>query len=121
MEKKFEAFLTCVIGDPDLKDFLEDLIDSNVLSVIYPPVKLHLVISSGDTFMVKISDGINSYVMKPNDIDDNMLQDIAKAYEKYKPDESEDEPFSDSETERLKEEFRRTVRGKDYRMKINNI
>ena len=91
IEKKFNAFFTHVIGDPDLKDFLEDLIDSNVLSVIYPPVKLHLVIS-GDTFMVKITDGVNSYVMTPNNIDDNMLQDIAQSYSKYKPDESEDEP-----------------------------
>ena len=106
IEKKFNAFLTCVIGDPDLKDFLEDLIDSNVLSVLYPPVKLNLVIS-GDTFMVKITDGANTYVLKPIDIDDNMLQDMARAYSKYKPEESEDElePLSDSDTEHLKKEF----------------
>ena len=105
-EKKFEAFLNCVISDPELKDFLEELIDSNVLSVIYPPVKLKLI-ESDRTFMVKITDGINSYVMRPIDIDDNMLQDIAQSYSKYKPDESEDEDesLSDSDTEHLKNEF----------------
>ena len=103
-EKKFSTFFTCVIGDPSLKDFVECLIDSNVLSVIYPPVKLQLV-KSGDSWLVKITDGINSYVMHPNDIDDNMLQDIARAYSKYKPDESEDEESSESDTEFIKNEF----------------
>ena len=100
-EKKFEAFFTCVIGDPSLKDFVEDVIDSNVLSVIYPPVKLQLV-KSGDSWLVKITDGINIYIMHPNDIDDNMLQDIAQAYSKYKPDEPESDSESDSENEFLK-------------------
>ena len=110
-EKKFEAFLTCVIGDPSLKDFVEDLIDSNVLSVIYPPVKLQLV-KSGDSWLLKITDGINSYVMHPNDIDDNMLQDIAASYSKYKQYESEDEveSLSDSDTEHLKNEFMKGYR-----------
>ena len=106
-EKKFEAFLNCVIGDLSLRYFLTDLIDSNVLPVIYPPVKLQLV-KSGDSWLLKITDGINSYVMHPNDIDDNMLQDIARSYSKYKPDESEDEveSLSDSENEETaREEF----------------
>ena len=98
-QKHFDAFLSCVIGDPDLKELLEDLIDSNVLSVIYPPVKVKLV-NTDKTYMVKITDGINSYVMRPIDIDDNMLQDIAASYSKYKPDESEDEETSDSESAR---------------------
>ena len=101
-EKKFNAFINCVIGDPDLKDFLEDLIDSNVLSVIYPPVKLKLV-NADRAFMVKITDGVNSYVMKPIDIDYNMLQDIKQTYQKYAPEESE----SDTESESAKDEFHR--------------
>ena len=72
-EKKFNAFFSCVIGDPSLKDFVEDLIDSNVLSVVYPPVKLNLV-RSGDTFMVRITDGTNTYIMKPIDIPTNLSQ-----------------------------------------------
>ena len=103
-ESKFNAFISCVIGDPNLKDFLEDLIDSNVLSVIYPPVKLRLV-HANETFMVKVTDGINSYVMKPIDIDDNMLQDMAQAFSKYKPEEPESE---DSEPEKsARDEFLR--------------
>ena len=95
-EKKFEAFLSCVIGDEDLKELLEDLIDSNVLSVIYPPVKLKLI-ESDRTFMVKITDGINSYVMRPIDIDDNMLQDITESYKKYAPEDMEVDSDTDSE------------------------
>ena len=95
-EKKFEAFLSCVIGDEDLKELLEDLIDSNVLSVIYPPVKLQLV-KSGDSWLLKITDGTNSYVMHPNDIDDNMLQDITASYKKYAPEDTEVDSDTDSE------------------------
>ena len=107
LEKKFEALLTAVVGDPDLKELLEDLIDSNVLSVVYPPVRIKLV--CGDSLKIKITDGINSYVMHPDDIDDNMLQDIAKAFAKYKPDESdsEDESLSDTESEKVKREFQK--------------
>ena len=95
-ESKFNAFFSCVIGDPSLKTFLEDLIDSNILSVIYPPVKLKLVFTN-EVLMVKVTDGINSYLMKPIDIDDNILQDMAQAYSKYKPEDSESEPESEDE------------------------
>ena len=95
-EKKFDAFLSCVIGDPDLKELLEDLIDSNVLSVIYPPVKVKLV-NTDKTYMVKITDGINSYVLRPIDIDDNMLQDITESYKKYAPEDMEVDSDTDSE------------------------
>ena len=101
-EKKFDAFLSCVIGDPDLKDLLQDLVDSNVLSVIYPPVKVKLV-DTGKTYMVKITDGINSYVMHPNDIDDNMLQDITESYKKYAPEDMEVD--SDTESKSARSEF----------------
>ena len=104
-QKHFDAFISCVIGDSDLKDFLEDLIDSNVLSVVYPPVKVKLVVSDR-TFMVKITDGVNSYVMRPIDIDDNMLQDIQQTYHKYKPEESE----SESESESARDEFLKRFR-----------
>ena len=104
-QKHFDAFLSCVIGDPDLKELLEDLIDSNVLSVIYPPVKVKLV-NTDKTYMVKITDGINSYVMRPIDIDDNMLQDITESYKKYAPEESE----SESETESARDEFLKRFR-----------
>ena len=119
-EKKFDAFFTCVIGDPSLKEFLEDLIDSNVLSVIYPPVKLSLV-KSCESWLLKITDGFNCFVLHPNDIDDNMLQDIEKAYSKYKPDESDSESsYSDEEIElakreSLKNEFMKGYVNKGYK------
>ena len=94
-QKHFDAFLNCVIGDEDLKELLENLVDSNVLSVIYPPVKVKLI-DTDRTYMVKITDGINSYVMRPIDIDDNILQDIANSYRKYKPEESDSEDETDS-------------------------
>ena len=103
-EAKFNAFINCAIGDPSLKTFLEDLTDSNILSVIYPPVKLKLVFTN-EVLMVKITDGVNSYVMRPIDIDDNMLQDISQCYSKYKPEDLE----SESDTESARDEFYRTL------------
>ena len=101
-QKHFDAFLNCVIGDEDLKELLENLVDSNVLSVIYPPVKVKLI-DTDRTYMVKITDGINSYVMRPIDIDDNMLQDITESYKKYAPEDMEVD--SDTESKSARSEF----------------
>ena len=97
-EQKFNEFMTCLVSDKKLRRFMEDLIDCGVLEIIDHPVQVRL----HNDYMVHISDDINSYVLHPSSIDDNMLQDMNEAFSKHRKEpvivpSKKDEAFSQDE------------------------
>ena len=91
--KKLSEGLSCLINDKKLIESMKCLLDSKVLEVVYPPVEAKLFYTHADDEhpTIHIGDKIRGFSFHTNFVEDFMLQDITKAYSKYRPEKKEEE------------------------------